>query len=368
MIRFLCLGFLSLPLFAQTGWRGNATGNFLDADVPTSWAADSNIAWKTALPAWSNSHPLVLNDRIFICAEPDTLICLDKASGKILWQKANPFSDSVAEADRAKAKEQEAAYKAIRKKFDTAHHRIRKLQKEKKKNPDADHSAADAEIKTLQAQKATFSKEMEPYADYAPPKAHGATGFSTPTPVSDGKLVFTAFGNGVAAAYDFDGNRKWLRYVQKPSHGWGHSSSPLLSGGKLIIHVDKMFALDPETGKTAWESKVAKAWGSPIPVTLEGRHLIVTPSGDIIDSADGKVLVSKLARLQYNTPVWQDGVLYFMQNRGAAYALAFEGDALKATKKWDCKIKGDRYYASPVIHDGIVYAINKRGHLSTVII
>jgi hypothetical protein len=44
-----------------------------------------NIVWKTKLPSWANSQPIVVGDRVFCTGEPDWLICADARTGKILW-------------------------------------------------------------------------------------------------------------------------------------------------------------------------------------------------------------------------------------------------------------------------------------------
>ena len=89
-----------------TGWRKDWTGRYPEATPPTEWAKDKNVVWSTALPAWSNANPVLCGERLFICAEPDKLVCVAKADGKVLWQQANPVFESEPEAERAKAQEQ----------------------------------------------------------------------------------------------------------------------------------------------------------------------------------------------------------------------------------------------------------------------
>ncbi|MCJ8332290.1 MAG: hypothetical protein HRT89_19935, partial [Lentisphaeria bacterium] len=75
---------------------------------------------------------------------------LEKATGKILWQKANPFLESFPEADRAAAKEKEATYKKLTKDSNALRNKIRKLKNQIKKDKEGDHTEANAEIKKLQ--------------------------------------------------------------------------------------------------------------------------------------------------------------------------------------------------------------------------
>jgi outer membrane protein assembly factor BamB len=74
-------------------FRGpNGTGVSATTGLPETFGPAKNVIWKTALPA-GHSSPVVTKDRIFVTAfDKDKLfvICLDRASGKILWQKEVP--------------------------------------------------------------------------------------------------------------------------------------------------------------------------------------------------------------------------------------------------------------------------------------
>src|SRR6185312_11812974 len=71
---------------------------------------------------------------------------------------------------------------------------------------------------------------------YTVPQIHGIAGYSAPTPVTNGKDVFVAFGNGLVACFDLDGNRKWLKLIEHSNAAYAHSGSPILLGDKLLIH------------------------------------------------------------------------------------------------------------------------------------
>jgi outer membrane protein assembly factor BamB len=54
---------------------------------------------------------------------------------------------------------------------------------------------------------------------------------------------------------------------------------------------------------------------------------------------------------------------------GSAVALrlpAAAGDAIKPEVLWKVKVKKDRYYASPVFHDGAVYAVTRAGVMTAL--
>jgi hypothetical protein len=75
------------------GWRGpRGDGTSTETGIPLHWSATEAIVWKTALPGIGHSSPIVWGERIFVttCIEQDlqrTLLCLDRKSGKVLWQR-----------------------------------------------------------------------------------------------------------------------------------------------------------------------------------------------------------------------------------------------------------------------------------------
>ena len=67
-----------------------------------------------------------------------------------------------------------------------------------------------------------------------------------------------------------------------------------------------------------------------------------------------------MSDLTYGTPVQTDDTVYFMQGRGAAVRLPGQaGESVAVEKLWEPDLGNDRYYASPVIYDGLVYTINQ---------
>jgi outer membrane protein assembly factor BamB len=74
------------------GWRGpRLDGTSLERQVPVHWSAASNVVWKTALPGIGHASPIVWDDRVFtvaaLASEERVLLCLNRTSGKIVWQK-----------------------------------------------------------------------------------------------------------------------------------------------------------------------------------------------------------------------------------------------------------------------------------------
>ncbi len=74
------------------GWRGpRSDGTSIEKNVSTDWNP-AHAQWKTELPGKGHASPIVWGDRILtVTAKTDTkeriLLCLDRATGKILWQE-----------------------------------------------------------------------------------------------------------------------------------------------------------------------------------------------------------------------------------------------------------------------------------------
>ena len=134
----ISLGFAALSFLAGKAsagnwpqWRGpDGSGISTEKNLPTEWSPTKNIKWKTAIEGRAHSSPIVWGNRVFLTTaiegaevpgakavqhkidgkdfvHPDSLganrkqtfkvICLDRDSGKILWQETawegTPFDD-----------------------------------------------------------------------------------------------------------------------------------------------------------------------------------------------------------------------------------------------------------------------------------
>ena len=91
--------FLALLLFTfisgeeWSQFRGpNGTGISNTTGLPDAFGPSKNVIWKTALPA-GHSSPVLTVDRLFVTAHTTDkllVICLDRKTGKILWQREAP--------------------------------------------------------------------------------------------------------------------------------------------------------------------------------------------------------------------------------------------------------------------------------------
>ena len=130
-------------------WRCDGNGHFPNIHPLCEWSDGRNILWKTPVEIGGYSSPIVAGGKVFVTAEMGSLICLDLADGKVLWQK-DLFS------------------------------------------PDSKDIPADLSKRLMRG-------------------CGGESKQSTPTPTSNGKLVFYINAMGLCACYDLQGNRKWIR-------------------------------------------------------------------------------------------------------------------------------------------------------------
>ncbi len=348
---------LTVAASGTAGWRTNGTGAYPDATPPTTWSADQNVAWSQDLGDWSNSTPVVSGGRVFVGAEPTKLVCVDLASGEVLWERDNSLVDLL---DDAEAEKVHAAMQAAKPKLDElreAESRLSRLRRVLRR--DRNNAEALAEQAQLQARVETLNAELAEFSKYEPPQTHNDNGYSSPTPVTDGQRVFVLFGNGVAAAYDMEGNRAWIKQVGEAGLRWGMSSSPVLIDGVLVLQLGELVGLDPTTGEELWRTSSAESYGSPIGFEIDGVPVVASSGGIVVSPKTGDVLADLNDTLEYCAPVWKDGVLYFIEGDAKAYKLTTSDGRIEAERLWSSELSGDRYYASPIIHDGLIYAVTR---------
>jgi outer membrane protein assembly factor BamB len=154
----------------------------------------------------------------------------------------------------------------------------------------------------------------------------GRNNMTSPSPVTDGKLVWSMFGTGVLTALDFDGNIKWQRDLAKEfgtlSVNWFYGSSPLFYKGRLYVQILQrdpadsyphstdgkdpkresfILCLDAANGKTIWRhvrptdaaAESQESYATPMPIEGKNGTQLVIVGGDYLtghDIADGHEL------------------------------------------------------------------------------
>jgi len=285
------------------GWRGDGTGRYPAARPPIAWDIDSGKnILWRAAVGKGQSSPVAVGDRVLVTAEPDRLICLDRRQGKILWSRDNGYASLPSDA-KASAK--------------------------------------------------------------LPPTSPEC-GYATPTPVTDGKTIYALFGTGIVAAYDLDGNRRWVRYLDLPQESpFGRSASPLLADGKLLVSVGGLVALDPASGEILWQALDAQpAYGTPAVARIGETVVAITPKGDCVRTSDGRILARNLAGTECTTPLIEGGTVIFVDASIQAFRMPqAAGESIEPARIWSNDDGEGEFFASPVCHEGILYCVSNEGVL-----
>jgi outer membrane protein assembly factor BamB len=277
-----CLLAIALPAVCADWpqFRGpHGLGIATEKNLPSTWDAESNIAWKTELPGPGGSSPIVVGDKVFLTCytgyglEKDQpgdmkdlkrhLVCLDRRGGKVLWTKVVP------------AALPETPYQG-------------------------------------------------PYVTL-----HG---YASSTPASDGERVYVFFGKSGVFAFDLEGKQLWQASVGAGTHGWASATSPALHKDLVIVNASvesrSLVALNKSDGKVAWTAKgVENSWSTPLVVSVpKGRDELIVCAPDELKAFDPQT----------------------------------------GEKLWSCQFKGNIGYvcASPVAHEGVVYAMRLGGTLA----
>ncbi|NPV49237.1 MAG: PQQ-binding-like beta-propeller repeat protein [Armatimonadetes bacterium] len=366
---FAALLCLALAANAQgvMGWRTDGTGRYPAATPPLTWSAEQGVVWATPTPAHSNSTPLLVGDLVFVTSEPTTLLCLRATDGALLWAKPNDFSELASEQEAAQMTADYERAAKLRQEAGQTWGEVRKLKQDLQDSPDD----ADLKAKLAEAEKkmADINAELQAYREkwYSLPDAHPTNGYASATPVSDGSRVFAVFGTGMVVAYDLYGTRLWHRVLAKPTIDWGGASSPVLVGEKLIVQSRDVYALNKDTGETLWQVQTPETWATPMVTTVSNEPVLLTGAGDAIRVSDGAILASNLGRCDYGSGIVEGDVAYWIQNGGTAVRLReIADDKLLTETLWTTTPKADRYYAAPLLYDGLIYCITQSGVFSVI--
>jgi outer membrane protein assembly factor BamB len=371
VVALLAVGAFPALAAMTIGWRTDGTGRYPSAQPPLEWSPTKNVLWSAPMPGYGVSHPVPLGHRVFICSEPATLLCLNREDGKVLWQKTSSYSEleiepnvrARLEVELAETAELNKKQSAIEKEMGALH---RALVKDK-----APREEIDKKLKPFRMQIEELKKEKKklPLAVlYTQPGTHPTAGYSAPTPVTDGKEVFVAFGNGLVACHDLDGQRKWLKLIEHSNAAFAHSGSPILAGSHLLIHFTDLVALDPKTGNEVWRLKHPTGHGTPLATRIGGTEVVLTPKGALVRAQDGKLLAQGLGSCGANSPVLHEGVVYYVHGSVNAVRLPESlEEPVKPRVLWKGKATGGGYwFSSPVVHEGLLYAASDQGILTVL--
>ncbi len=368
LLVFAVLLAVSSELIARepVGWRTNGTGVYEAKSPPTHWSTRDNVVWSAELPSRSNAQPVIVGDRIFVCAEPFQLLCLDAKDGRILWQRNNDYRSLVGQQQWAEIQKQLDAARQL----DEQRRQLQQQVDELEKLADRTRQQNN-QILQLHQQLAQVDQTLRqlPLArKYTVPKTQPQyNGYTTATPTSDGQHVWALLGNCTVVCYDMTGERKWAEVLPDQPHGmWGHSSSPLLLDDRLIVCIEDIVALDKLTGRQIWRTRYGQTWGSPVRAKVGDEELILMANGRIVRASDGRIL-TRVAGLDRASPIAIGRIVYYVGIGADAFVLPQQvKEPFELKELWSTETRGGEFYASAVVHDGLVYATSTRGILNVI--
>lgn len=339
-------------------WRGpRGDGTCIEQNIPGNWDP-AGAAWKTELPGQGHASPIVWGDRVVTAtATPETtermLLCLDRATGKILWQqtvakgplekihKENSYASGTPVTDGQRV------YVAFRVGDDIVA---------------AAHSLADGKQLWL-----------------VRPGTHaGEWGFSNECALYKDKVILDGDSKGdsfLIALSREDGRTLWR--VKRTNQGISYSAPLIreLAGRMQLIQCGdrRVTGFDPDSGQELWTVDGPSQEFAATPVYSEKTGLVYISSSwpkqvllAIRPDGKGDVTQTHIA--------WQD-------TKGAPYvpSMVVAGDYLltvnnggvafcyeAATGKVFWQEKLGKHHASPVLIEGLVYLINDDGQVNVI--
>lgn len=331
-------------------WRGPDRNNHAprEANPPIEWSETKNVRWKTAIPGRGHSTPIFVDDKIFLTtAEPaeetQSLLCLDRATGKVRWTKA------VHQGGFPEQLHRENSPASATPQWDGTHVLVT-FQNE-------------GQIKvtavTPEGQIA-WTKAVGPYRPSYP------FGFgSTPVLHQNSLIVVvgTEKGGFLSALSTSDGEEIW----RTPRAGHDYWATPVVAtvAGQeqlLISGINKFSSFDPTTGKLNWETE---AGAKSMCGTIVWSDDLIFASGGFPEKETAAVKADGSG-----TKVWSNAIQCYEQSLlshcGLIYAIADDGraycwEASSGEKKWSERIGRRGVMASPLAVGDHIYATLKSG-------
>ncbi len=206
-------------------------------------------------------------------------------------------------------------------------------------------------------------------------KIHNKNTHASPTPASDGKLIYALFphhGDVQLIALDLDGNSQWQINVggYKPQkYTFGYAASPTLFKDMVIVASEYeqgfIAAFDKSNGKERWRVPRVNniSWSSPIVKHIAGKDQLLITGADKFnsyDANDGKLLwsVPCITRATCGTAVWDNGVVFGSGGYPKSETVAIKADG-SGKIVWRNREKA--YEQSMLAHDDHLYAVTDRG-------
>ena len=226
-------------------------------------------------------------------------------------------------------------------------------------------------------------------------KRHPKSSQANATPLTDGKRIVSVLGStGFLYCHDFEGNLLWKKEIgvlnsgwfYDPDYQWGHSSSPILYDGRVIVQADVhgssfIAAYDLENGNELWRT----AREGEIP-TFATPTVYRGPTGDELvangtrirgyDPKTGALLwhLGPNSEIPVGSPVVTSDLMYvtagyppikpiYAIRPGSRGDLALPAGVEKSEALAWSKTRGGTYIPSPLVYRGHLYTNENNGLL-----
>jgi outer membrane protein assembly factor BamB len=209
-------------------------------------------------------------------------------------------------------------------------------------------------------------------------------GYAAPTPATDGKRVYCAFGSSVLAALDFHGKIVWRKEIVPYTFDVTVGGSPVLYEDTVILFCamaqsrdSRVVAFDKASGALKWQqsmSGVGFGHSTPVLIEMNGKpQLLLLASGmsetgnalQSIDPANGKRIWWCRGAGDAASPAYGSGLVYFDSGRGGlgvAVDASGSGDVSKSHVRWTVNVPAEGI-SSPIIVGEYVYRLHAPGIL-----
>lgn len=314
-------------------WRGPlATGVAPTADPPVEWSEDNNVVWKVEIPGKGSSTPIVWGDTIVVSTAVPTGAELDSGAPAPIQRRGPPGIP----ANRA----QQFTLLAL--------HR------------------EDGRVLWKRV-----LREQRPHEG-----THVTGTWASPSPITDGKLIYASFGSFGLYCLDLEGELRWEVDLgdMQTRLAFGEGSSPALHGEVLVVNWDHegpsfIVALNKHTGQELWRRQRDEptSWATPLITEVSGRHQVVVNASNRVRSYDLETgeIIWQAAGMTLNaipSPArWDDSLVVTSGFRGNALLAIRLNEArgdITDTPAISWSLDRDTpYVPSPLLYGGQVYIL-----------
>ena len=93
----------------------------------------------------------------------------------------------------------------------------------------------------------------------------------------------------------------------------------------------------------------------------------MTANGMLLRARDGGVIMERSGGLTYSTPILDGHAIYFAEHKGTAIKIPAKAiDSARPIVLWETEPHKDRYYASALHHDGLIYTVTQKQMFSAI--